>query len=293
MAQMTPEAIAAEAAERPRAAYIAFAAGILSLLGGVGSLLFSQSLPTDPGRVVDLLESLQARVVENTAPPQSLNAIQVEYLGSNLVGWIGPTFLTAVGTLMMLIPVGLLFKATRARKDDMRQLGGTMLVIGVSASAVGVLGYTIAVGMDAREFTGSSAAAARDVLTGGTATGMQIVGLVGRFALALALIIIPLNAMRTGLITRFVGVLGIIVGASVIIPVPVDQINLLRSSWLILLGLTLLGKMPGSYPDPPAWNRGEMIPWPSQQELRERKEVEDAAGGTDAGSQKRSRKRRK
>ena len=292
MAQMTPEQIAAEAAERPRAAYVAFAAGILSLLGGIGSLLFSQSLPTDPERVVDVLESLQARLVENTAPPRSLNAIQVEYLGDHLIGWIGPTLLTSLGALLMIIPVGLLFKATRARKDDMRQLGGMMLVIGAVASAVGLFGYALAVGLDARSFAGASAAEARDVLTTGPATGMQIVGLVGRFALALALIIIPLNAMRAGLITRFVGILGIIVGAAVIIPVPVDQINLLRSSWLVFLGLILLGKMPGSTPDPPAWNRGEMIPWPTQQELRERQQIEDAAAG-DEGTPKRSRKRRK
>lgn len=68
MARLTPDEIAAEAAQRPRAAYFAFAAGILSLLGGIGSLLFSQSLPTDPEKVVDLLEAMQARVVENTAP---------------------------------------------------------------------------------------------------------------------------------------------------------------------------------------------------------------------------------
>lgn len=300
MAQLTPDEIAAEAAQRPRAAYFAFAAGILSLLGGIGSLLFSQSLPTDPEKVVDLLESLQARVVENTAPPRSLNAIQVEYLGDHLIGWVGPTFLTALGTLLLIVPLTLVFRATRARKDDLRPLGGIMLMVGAITSAVGLFGYALAVGIDARDFTGASAADARDVLTTQGATAAQILGLIGRFALALGLIIVSLNAMRTGLFTRFVGVLGIIVGAAVIIPVPIDQINLLRSTWLIFVGLLLLGRMPGAHRDPPAWARGEMIPWPTQQEIRERLEAERAmevgANGDDAADgepQKRSRKRRK
>lgn len=294
MAQLTPDEIAAEAAKRPRAAFVAFAAAVLSLLGGLASLLFSRSLPTDPEKVVDLLESLQARVVDGTAPPRSLNAIQVEYLGDHLLGWIGPTLLTGAGTLLMIIPVGLLFTATRARKDDLRQLGGIMLVIGTAATGFGLIGYAIAVGLDAREFSGTSAAAARDVLTTGNATGMQALQVVGRFALAIALIVISLNAMRAGLLTRFVGVLGIVVGAAVIIPIPIDQVNLLRSSWLALLGLLFLGRLPGAYPDPPAWNRGEMIPWPSQQEQRERLEAERAAAGDgDDDTPRRSRKRRK
>lgn len=300
MARLTPDEIAAEAAQRPRAAYFAFATGILSLLGGIGSLLFSQSLPTDPEKVVDLLEAMQARVVENTAPPRSLNAIQVEYLGDHLIGWVGPTFLTSLGTLLMIVPLTLVFRATRARKDNLRPLGGIMLMVGAITSALGLFGYALAVGIDARDFTGASAADAREVLTGQGATAAQILGLAGRFALALGIIIVALNAMRSGLFTRFVGVLGIIVGAAVIIPVPIDQINLLRSTWLVFVGLLLLGRMPGAHRDPPAWARGEMIPWPSQQEMRERLEAERAmesgANGGDAADgepQKRSRKRRK
>lgn len=296
MGTLTPDEIAAESAQRTRAAYAAFAAGVLVLAGGIGALLFGRSLPTEPEKVVDLLESLQARVVDGTAPPRSLNALQVEYLGDHLIGWIGPTLLTGLGTLLMFIPVALVFNATRARKDDLKQLGGIMLMVGTTATAIGLIAYSITVGLEARDFTGTSAAEARDVLTTGSATTMQVIGLIGRFALALALIIIPLNAMRAGLLTRFMGVLGIIVGAAVIIPLPLDQINLLRGSWLILLGLLLLGRMPGSYPDPPAWGRGEMIPWPTQQELRERHEVEQAAAGAAEGGDdtpKRSRKRRK
>lgn len=299
MATLTPEQLTDERELRPRAAYFAFAAAALSLLGGIGALLFSQSLPAvTSDSVVDILEALQARLVDGAEPARSLRAVQLEYLGDHLLGWITPAALTAFGTLVLLIPIGFVFQATRARKDDLRPLGGTMLQIGGVLSAAGALGSAIVIGIEAAAFTGTSAAEARDALTTQPAIALQVLGYIGSFMFAIGVIIISLNAMRAGLLTRFVGVLGIVVGASVIVPIPLDQINLLRSSWLLFVGLTLLGKMPGASPDPPAWNRGEMIPWPSQQEIRERREAERAAAegdtlpGAGDGPSRRSRKRR-
>lgn len=301
MATLTPEQIAEETAQRPRAAYVAIAAGVLSLLGGIGALLFAQSLPAVTSeRVVDLLEAMQARLVDDAAPSRSVRALQLEYIGDHLPGWLGPALLTALGTLLLLIPLRLVFDATRKRKDDLRPLGGVMLTAGAVLSAVGSFGSAVVIGIEASSFTGQSAASARDALTTQPAIILQVLGYIGSFALAIGLIIVSLNAMRAGLFTRFVGVLGIIVGVAVIIPVPIDQINLLRSSWLVFVGLILLGKMPGASADPPAWSRGEMIPWPSQQELRERREAEAAAargeltdGDEGDAPERRSRKRRK
>lgn len=299
MATLTPEQVADEAALRPRAAYLAFAAAALSLLGGIGALLFSQSLPAVTTQsAVDILEAMQARLVDGAEPARSLRAVQLEYLGDHLLGWLTPAALTAFGTLVLLVPVGFIFQATRARKDDLRQLGGTLLQTGGVLSAAGALGSAIVIGIEASSFTGTSAAEARDALTTQPAIALQVLGYIGSFGLAIGLIIVSLNAMRAGLLTRFTGVLGIIVGAAVIVPIPIDQINLLRSSWLLFVGLTLLGRMPGPSPDPPAWKRGEMIPWPSQQEIRERREAErgaaqgDALPGAGDAPSRRSRKRR-
>lgn len=300
MATLTPEQLADETALRPRAAYFAFAAAVMSLLGGVGALLFSQSLPAvTAASAVDILEAMQARLVDGAEPSRSLRAVQLEYLGDHLLGWLTPAALTAFGTLVLLIPIGFIFRAARARKDDLRPLGGTLLQMGGVLSAAGALGSAIVIGIEASSFTGTSAAEARDALTTQPAIALQVLGYLGSFGLAIGLIIVSLNAMRTGLLTKFVGILGIIVGAAVIVPIPIDQINLLRSSWLLFVGLTLLGKMPGPTPDPPAWNRGEMIPWPSQQEIRERREAERAAAeggalssGDEQAPARRSRKRR-
>ncbi|MEA2217731.1 MAG: hypothetical protein QOJ35_357, partial [Solirubrobacteraceae bacterium] len=42
-----------------------------------------------------------------------------------------------------------------------------------------------------------------------------------------------------------------------------------QAFWLIALGVLFLGRWPAG--QPPAWVTGEAQPWPSQQELRERR----------------------
>ena len=62
--------------------------------------------------------------------------------------------------------------------------------------------------------------------------------------------------MRTGLLTRFWGSLGMALGvAALLLLVQFTMI------WFIYFGLLLLGRLPGGRP--PAWAAGEAIPWPT------------------------------
>jgi hypothetical protein len=85
------------------------------------------------------------------------------------------------------------------------------------------------------------------------AEGMQ---LAGGLALAFALVYSSLNAMRTGLLTRFWGSLGIALGVAA--GLGLFQYTLL---WFAYFGLLAAGWVPGGRP--PAWTTGEAIPWPS------------------------------
>jgi hypothetical protein len=83
-------------------------------------------------------------------------------------------------------------------------------------------------------------------------------GFGGTLAFAFTYVILALNAMRAGLLTRFMGVLGIIVGALMVLPIlpsPVVQIF-----WLGALGLLFLGRWGGGRG--PAWETGKAEPWP-------------------------------
>jgi hypothetical protein len=78
--------------------------------------------------------------------------------------------------------------------------------------------------------------------------------------------VICLNAMRVGLLTRFMGVLGIICGALIVLPI-LSPLPIVQTFWLGAMALLLAGRWPNGLP--PAWVTGEAQPWPSQQEARE------------------------
>jgi hypothetical protein len=72
--------------------------------------------------------------------------------------------------------------------------------------------------------------------------------------------------MRVGLLTRFMGVLGIICGALIVLPI-LSPLPIVQTFWLGAMALLLLGRWPNGVP--PAWVTGEAQPWPSQQQARE------------------------
>jgi hypothetical protein len=124
--------------------------------------------------------------------------------------------------------------------------------------------------------------------THGAAIGF---GFGGRIGLAFALLYSCLYGMRTGLLTRFWGSLGMALGvAALLLLVQFTMI------WFIYFGLLLLGRLPGGRP--PAWAAGEAIPWPTPGEkaaesLEASEPLDDAAESPASGDgERRKRKRR-
>jgi hypothetical protein len=92
-------------------------------------------------------------------------------------------------------------------------------------------------------------------------TGVLIAGglisTVGVLSLVFGMVYTALWTMRTGLLTRFWGAVGMAFGLFLIIPLfpPIPGVVL----WFAALGLMFLGFWPR--PLPPAWAAGEAIPW--------------------------------
>jgi hypothetical protein len=84
------------------------------------------------------------------------------------------------------------------------------------------------------------------------------VGSAGILAFVFGMVYTGLWAMRTGLLTRFWGSLGMALGASVLLLGPIGYFGIVI--WFAALGLQLGGWWPG--PRSPAWERGEAVPWP-------------------------------
>ena len=85
---------------------------------------------------------------------------------------------------------------------------------------------------------------------------------------------ICLNAMRIGLLTRFMGVLGIICGALIVLPL-LSPLPIVQTFWLGALAALLAWRWPNGVP--PAWTTGEAVPWPSQAKVRESRRAQMGA----------------
>jgi hypothetical protein len=96
---------------------------------------------------------------------------------------------------------------------------------------------------------------------------------------AVSFVLVSLNAMRVGLLTRFMGYLGIFAGVltiAAITPVPV-----VAGYWLVALAVLFLGRWPTG--TPPSWRSGKAEPWPSTQQLREQAAAQREAGRSGRG----------
>jgi hypothetical protein len=103
------------------------------------------------------------------------------------------------------------------------------------------------------------------VTKAGLLRGVQILQLPGTLCLAFALVVLSLNSMRAGLLTRFMGVLGIICGVALVL-LPQNPIVVF---WLLALAVLFAHRWPQGMP--PAWVTGEAVPWPSAAEVAERR----------------------
>jgi len=298
----TDELLASEARRRPRAAAAAFGAAVLILGSYVGSGLIFADAPRAP--LLDALSRTAAPGPVGSAP--SGKVAFYEFYADRSVALIGASLARALGFLLIGLALTFLAQATRARSQAFPKLALSVPLIGGVLSAISYLASPIGTVTAVNAFLDGprTVDAAADVVSSQFVVAAGLIGFVGGLALALGLVLVALNAMRVGLLTRFMGVLGILAGVLTFIPIG-SPLPVVQCFWLAALGALFLGRWPGG--EPPAWRTGEAQPWPTQQELREARDrarsgaraaepapaAAVAAGGTPhPASNKRKRKRR-
>lgn len=213
--------------------------------------------------------------------------------------------LSGIASLLFAGLLWYLFHATRARKPDLQTAALVLAILGPILLAVAGILSQLSLIDRAGDFlaSGPQTEVRADDIVAERPVLVQSLGLGGALALAFATIVIAQNAMRVGLLTRFLGILGIVVGGlfvlGIVFPLGTDAIRLF---WLIAVGLVVLGWWPGGRG--PAWESGEAEEWlsPAQRRALEQAEEERAApapqtatngnSATDAPSRS-SRKRKK
>ncbi|HWT22280.1 MAG TPA: hypothetical protein VN213_02120, partial [Solirubrobacteraceae bacterium] len=257
--------LAWEARQRRPAAIAALVAAVLTLAGSVyGGILFA-----------DVPRSGMLEALERAARPgdvEQLVSLRVpvyQFYEDKAAGVLVSTFMRAIGLLGLGWALTYLAVATRARRPELPRIAQYLPIIGAGLSAVATILSTVATLIAVGDFLDGprTVAEAGNITQNGLLVTAQLINLPGLLALALALVLISLNAMRTGLLTRFMGVLGMITGALLVFPIG-SPLPIVQCFWLLMLGLLFLGRSPGGAP--PAWETGEAMPWPGGGSRRQR-----------------------
>jgi hypothetical protein len=286
------EQVAYEARVRPRWALVA---------GGGGLALFA------------------AAVMQASGPQPKVSELTVELITfSRRAGLtVGGAVVNALGLLLLAATLVFLLSATRARRPATSRGTQITAVVGGVLAAAGGIAYGIEITAKARQFVSHGAQTyvqANSLISGSALPALQYVGLVGALLMAIAFVLVSLAAMRVGLLTRFLGYLGIVAAAASILLIQSLPAAIIEIFWLLAVAYLLAGRWPGG--DPPSWRTGQAEPWPSATELREQRErarrqpaerakpaakrsaaepeaVAAAPGSARASAVKRKRKRRK
>lgn len=269
------ETLAFEAERRPRIATIAIVGGVLSVVGNMMLAAITSGGPTQEDGFIGLPESIGAHIDGGRPEGPSLAVRQIDDIGDNFALLSVTSVLTAASAAALMYLMVFLYRSTYVRGPE---IGRTPYL----AAMAGLLFYPL--GHLVREITQWVAAAnfadaaertpeeARTALSEPiTASIGAIIELVGTFGLSVGVVLVCLGAMRVGLLTRFFGVLGIIVGALAILGSfsgqQLDQPGIIRAFFMIGVGLMLAGRIKA----PPAWETGRSEPWPSRQQLLEQR----------------------
>jgi hypothetical protein len=259
------ETLADEARRRKQAGALAIAAGILTLASGAVAVIVSRDQPTVP-----LLDSLREHLQANP-PAIGLKVREALFFDEHAASVVLASVLLALTAAAIGLTLTHLYRSAKARRPELSRALVIAAVAGSTCVAVGELMHGITLVVESHKLAGSAhptAAAARDALQPPLGLAGLLVGLLGKFALGFAVIMLALNAMRVGLLSRFMGVLGMIVGALIIVPLGAS-LPIVQAFWFGALGALFLGYWPSGLP--PAWVTGEAQPWPTQQELREQR----------------------
>lgn len=188
----------------------------------------------------------------------------------------------AIGTTLLIAPLYYLFRATRFRRDQFPSSIRYLIFAAPLISAVSSVIHQIQIDNAASKVYPQLPLAvktAEDLIKHEVGKGsVQAVGglaIAAGLGLAFAFLLVALHAMRAGLLSRLTGVLGIIAGVLIVIPVETQLFRLpfplVETYWLVAMGVLFLGTWPGGRG--PAWSSGEAIPWPTAQDRRDAMEA--------------------
>ena len=281
--------LAWEARTRTRQTIVAAAAGVLLVAAAIIQLSGTHT------KVEELTLDL---ITEHKRFPIDLIGAIINSIALGLVAWT----------------LSYLFQITRARNGELRDFIRWMAIVGGGLSAIAAVIYAIVIATKANQFVKGCCQTyeqAHHLTSSGLVVALPLIAQFASLVLTAGFVMVALNAMRVGLLTRFMGYLGIFAGVLVLFPIG-SPVPVVQGFWLLALAYLLSGRWPSGVPA--SWRSGQIEKWPTSAEMRGARlgqpnpkpkkanpEPEDeaeavgapGAGRTRATTPKRKRKRRR
>jgi hypothetical protein len=183
---------------------------------------------------------------------------------------VGAAAAQAVSVVLLGVVIWFLYRVTKHRRPETPVFALYLGLAGPALSAFGAVFYQLNVLDIADRFAqgvteGRAGERRADDLVDDLDVVGAALGFAGQIALAFALVVINLNALRAGILSRFLGIIGIIVGVLFVLPFFGGPL-VVQIFWLGAVGALLLGRWPGGRG--PAWDSGQAEPWPTAAQRR-------------------------
>jgi hypothetical protein len=221
-------------------------------------------------------------VIQLSGPHARVNELTLDLLTANkrfpldLIASV----LNAIAALAAAAVLVYLYQSARARNPEkVKPYVRIIAILSGVLTAVAGISYAIIVAIKVHQFatTGSQTYAEANQLTSGSGLlALQLLGQLAALLVAVAFVLVALQAMNQGLLSRFMGYLGMFAGALFLFQI--TQVPIVQAYWLFAVGYLISGRWPSGVP--PAWRSGRSEPWPSSAEMRARRA---AAAGAGAG----------
>jgi hypothetical protein len=270
--------LAVEGAQRVRVAACAVVAGLFFFGGQLWVTAIGAKEQT-----IGVLQGLQPALDGLRAAAVDPRTVHEQFLVHHQVALIAAFLISNLGALAMIMPLRYLAAAERVRSPAPSALAGHLALYGPILLAVFLPAFEISLILGAHSYLSHSArdaAAITAATAGGVRVAFQLILTLGTLGVAGAFIMISLRSMRVGLLTRMMGIVGIIGG--VLFLIPLTPLPVVQALWLVFVGAMLLGF--GGRPLPEAWAAGEARPWPPRQSARPPRPARQPPRGTRRGS---------
>jgi hypothetical protein len=186
-------------------------------------------------------------------------------IDENSGAYLASAVLSALASLLLVGVFLYLFRAVVARGGGIPRWFVYLVIGAPILYAISKVVYAIDAVDIADKFAGgepirgqAGADRATDLTNASPAVlAIQVAGGVG---VAFLFVMLPLRARRVGLLTPFMGILGVIAGALIVLPLGGIS-SVIQAFWLAAVGALFLGLWPGGRG--PAWESGTPEPWPS------------------------------